>query len=162
MEFFAKLTAEQQRLVVESLQPLSFDKGALIVRQGDIGNELYVIKTGEVRGGPHRRADRAGAPPRHAAASQGRCALSCTGHPPVPAHARPMTSYDAEAPLPPLAAQVVCSSQGKELARIRRGGFFGERSLITDEARAASRRCRALAPERTPKAPRSEPPPLPA
>lgn len=51
VEFFAKLTADQQRLVMESLQPLSFDKGTLIVRQGDIGNELYVIKSGEARSG---------------------------------------------------------------------------------------------------------------
>jgi small-conductance mechanosensitive channel/CRP-like cAMP-binding protein len=48
IEIFASLDEEERELLAKGLRSVSFAKGEAIIRQGDPGDSLYVIKEGEV------------------------------------------------------------------------------------------------------------------
>jgi CRP-like cAMP-binding protein len=83
VELLAPLSGRERSKVAEALEEESFKAGAEIIKQGDIGDCMYILRSGET----------------------------------------------------------VCSIDGKEVARYKDGDYFGERSLIKDEPRAATIKC---------------------
>jgi small-conductance mechanosensitive channel/CRP-like cAMP-binding protein len=79
---FASLTADQRAQLVASSRPQLYEAGQVIVREGDAGESMFVIRHGE--------------------------------------------------------ASVTLANTDGELARHREGGFFGEMSLLTGDARSAT------------------------
>ncbi len=49
MPLFAEMDAHQIRLIAGRLQEKAYDKGTVIIRQGEIGDTFYVIESGKVR-----------------------------------------------------------------------------------------------------------------
>lgn len=44
---FSLLSTEQRNLLVASMFPIEIQAGTVLIRQGDIGHEMYIIETGE-------------------------------------------------------------------------------------------------------------------
>ena len=82
MDIFAPLSAEQRLELAESARSALYAEGEAIVREGDQGSSMFVVRTG--------------------------------------------------------AATVTLAGADGEIARLGRGGFFGEMSLLTGEPRTAT------------------------
>lgn len=80
VELLAPLSSRERSKVAEALDEVMFDAGEIIVKQGDVGDCMYILRAGEVQ----------------------------------------------------------CTIDGAEVKRYQESEYFGERSLIKDEPRAAT------------------------
>ena len=49
VEFFQPLTAEEQTGVAQAMERLTLAAGETLVRQGDVGDAMYVVESGILR-----------------------------------------------------------------------------------------------------------------
>jgi hypothetical protein len=148
------LTEEERIKVAALLKPLEFEDGDRIVTQGEEGDSMYFVESGEVRAASHRARSqacsqplrvRARQHPHHAAAPSARLCYRlvhsrklavCLGH----AFADLRRVCDM-LPFSPRQAEAVVEGVGVVMA-YQYASFFGELALRSNQPRAATVRAK--------------------
>ena len=143
---FHKLSGEQWSVLLAGVRVAEFELGAVIVRQDDPADRLYVIEDGEVQvhkllSHQHGHVQAHGQPPPLPA----RASIRSEGSPRLRSRSRGFVESSSGAPSPllmgqsePTAASPGYLYLGDVIGHLVRGDVFGERALVLDEQRAAS------------------------